>query len=152
LNDKGRQVLAALVVFRYPTLLNTPVTQFTLLPLLPHFAICKLSPGEKVPDWAATGPFASITRTAEELSVVCLQESVPDGVRHDSGWRCLRVAGTFDFAMVGLLASLLQPLAEAGIAVFAVSTFDTDYLLVKQHQFDGAAAALRRAGHTVLDP
>jgi len=91
----------------------------------------------------------SLTRTAGELSLVYCEEAVPDGVRCEQGWRCLRVAGTLDFSLVGVLASLLGPLADAGLSVFVVSTFDTDYLLVKQTDFQRTVDVLRRAGHAV---
>ncbi len=123
----------------------------TLIPLDGLLAVCRLTADTPLPAWTS-GPgsdFISITRTAEELSIACRQEIVPDDVRCERGWRCLRVAGTLDFAIVGVLASLLVPLADAGIAVFAVSTFDTDYLLVNEGRWDAAIAALRRAGHSV---
>ena len=91
----------------------------------------------------------AITRTAEELSIVCLQSLVPDGVRCERDWRCFKLAGTIPFTMVGVLASLDKPLAEAGISVFAISTFDTDYLLVKAEVCKGAIDALRAKGHSV---
>src|SRR5438105_6081950 len=91
----------------------------------------------------------SSTRTVEELSVVCQQEMVPSGTQAEVGWRCLRVAGAMPFTLVGVLASLTGPVAAAGVGVFAVSTFDTDYLLVKEAEFPAAVAALRGAGHSV---
>jgi hypothetical protein len=124
--------------------------QLDLTLLADTFAVCRLDDGDTVPPWATTGGFFSITRTAEELSVVCLQWLVPDGVRCERGWRCLRVAGTMDFSMVGVVASLVTPLAEAGISVFVVSTYDTDYLLVDQNDLERAMASLRAAGHTVI--
>lgn len=125
------------------------VSQLTLLEVGDSFAVCKLPPGSPVPAWATTGDLFSVTRTADELSVVCRQEVVPDGVVCDKGWRCLRVAGAMPFTLVGVLASLTTPVAKAGIGVFAFSTFDTDYLLVKQGEFHKAVAALRTAGHVV---
>jgi GNAT superfamily N-acetyltransferase len=117
--------------------------------LLPgRYAVCRLPADAAVPAWA-TGEVVSISRTSDELSVVCRQEAVPEGVRREGGWRCLGVAGPLDFAQVGVLAALLVPLAEAGVAVFALSTFDTDYLLVKDTDRERALAALRRAGHEV---
>jgi hypothetical protein len=98
------------------------------------------------------GSFLSVTRTADELSVVCAQDAVPGGVRCERGWRCLRVAGTLEFSLVGVLASLLGPLADAAVGVFVVSTFDTDYLLVKERDFGRAVEALRRHGHPVSPP
>jgi hypothetical protein len=114
-----------------------------------HFAIGRLSPGDPLPDWAVAGPFCSFTRTPDELSVVCPEDGVPDGVRAERGWRCLRVAGMLDFGQVGVLAALLTPLARAGVPVFVVSTFDTDYLLIPGGRFDAALEALRQAGHRV---
>jgi hypothetical protein len=121
----------------------------TLEPVAGRFAACRLDPDAPIPKWAK-GPLISITRTPDELSVVCREEFVPDAIRCERGWRCLRVAGTMDFSLVGVLASLLKPLAEAGIAVVVVSTFDTDYLLVKDADFDRAVAALTQAGHVLM--
>jgi hypothetical protein len=121
----------------------------TLIPLEGLFAVCRLASETPLPTWAEGGPFVSITRTADELSIVCRQEDVPDDVRCERGWRCLRVAGALDSALVGVLAPLLVPLADAGIAALAVSTFDTDYLLVKEDRWDAAIAAWRRAGHRI---
>jgi hypothetical protein len=126
----------------------------TLIPLDDLFAVCRLAADTPLPAWVSVpgSDFISITRTAEELSIACRQEIVPDDVRCERGWRCLRVAGALDFALVGVLAALLAPLADAGIAVFAVSTFDTDYLLVKEGRWDAAIAALRRAGYSISSP
>lgn len=127
-----------------------PITHRLALTLLADtFAVCRLSKSSPVPAWASSGQFFSITRTADELSVVCPQSVVPDGVRCERGWRCLRVAGPMDFSMIGVVASLVTPLAEAGISVFVVSTFDTDYLLVKEVDLERAMAALGLAGHTL---
>src|SRR5262249_11782378 len=115
----------------------------------PLFAVCKLAADAALPSWADGGPFVSITRTSDELSVVCLQASVPDGVPCAPGWRCLQVAGPLDFALVGVLASLAVPLAAAGISIFVVSTFDTDYLLVRAENLERTIEVLRRSGHTV---
>ncbi len=93
--------------------------------------------------------FFSITRTADELSIVCPQESVPEGVPCERGWSCLRVAGTIPFSVIGVLSSLTSPLANAGISVFAISTFDTDYLLIKVKDWARAVDVLRRQGHTI---
>jgi hypothetical protein len=119
------------------------------LTVLPDtFAVCRLDASAAVPTWA-TGSFFSITRTAEELSIVCLQSLVPDGVRCERDWRCVQVDGPIPFSTVGVLASLVQPLAEAGISVFAMSTLDTDYFLVKAVDVERAIDAWRRYGHTV---
>ena len=111
--------------------------------------MCRLEPGAPIPAWATAGDFFSIIRTADELSVVCRQDAVPEGIPCEWGWRCLRVAGAIPFSVVGVLASLTAPLAEAGISVFAISTFDTDYLLVKAEDLERAVDALRGQGHTI---
>ena len=120
------------------------------LALLPDtFAVCRLASDEPLPAWALTGGFVSLVRTIDEQSVVCRQDVVPAGVRCERGWRCLRVEGTLDFALVGVLVALLMPLAAAGVSVFVVSTFDTDYLLVPEATLGRAVEALREAGHRV---
>ncbi len=119
----------------------------TLLPGI--FAVCRLEPGAAAPAWATTGLFFSITRTADELSVVCDQPVVPEGVRCEGDWHCFKLAGPIPFSTVGVLASLVTPLADAGISVFAISTFDTDYVLVKQKDLVKAMTALRQAGYSV---
>jgi hypothetical protein len=114
-----------------------------------NFAICRLDGKATIPPWATAGDFFSITRTADELSVVCRQDDVPEGVVCEQGWRCLRVAGSMPFSVVVVLASLTAPMAEAGVSVFAVSTFDTDYLLLKEKDFAKAIVALEQAGHAI---
>jgi hypothetical protein len=114
-----------------------------------RFAICRLGAGSSVPDWALDETFFSITRTPEELSIVCAEDRVPGGERRDAGWRCLMVQGPLDFSMIGVMASLSVPLADAGISIFPISTFDTDYLLIKEKDFERAILSLTRAGHSV---
>lgn len=121
--------------------------QLTLLP--ETFAICRLDAQTVVPTWATAGGFFSITRTAEELSIVCLQSLVPDGVQCEGDWRCFKLAGPIPFTTGGVLASLVQPLAEMGVSVFAISTFDTDYLLVKAADLEQAIASLKKSGFAV---
>jgi hypothetical protein len=125
------------------------VMALTLVPVAGTLAVCKLPPDAPPPSWADGGPLVSITRTADELSVICRQDAVPKGVPCERGWRCLRVGGSLDFALVGVLASLVGPLAGAGLSVFVLSTFDTDYLLVKEQDFGPAVDVLRRHGHVI---
>lgn len=113
-------------------------------------AVCRLGPGDAVPAWAWTGDPVSISRTRDELSVVCRADAVPAGIRSEGGWRCLKAEGPFDFALTGILSAILAPLAAAGIPIFAFSTYDTDYVMVKAESLDRAAEALRAAGHAVL--
>ena len=115
-------------------------------------AVCRLDPSATIPTWAQHSPFFSMTKTAGELSVVCSQSDVPADVKVEGGWRCLKVQGPLDFGLTGILASLATPLAQAGISIFAVSTFDTDYLLVKQGDIGKAIECLSAAGHEVRSP
>jgi uncharacterized protein len=122
---------------------------FELSLLLETFAICHLAADAVIPEWAARGRFFSITRTSDELSVIAEAALVPDPLRNEVGWRVMKVHGPLDLSEVGILASLLEPLVVAGVSVFTISTFDTDYLLVPCIQLREALAALRNASHTV---
>jgi hypothetical protein len=104
---------------------------------------------ENIPDWALSGGFCSLTRTLDELSIVCAQEFVPEEVEAVRGWKSLKVEGKLDFNLVGILSSLTSSLAEVGISVFTISTYETDYLFVKESDLDRGVAALRKAGHDV---
>jgi len=120
------------------------------LTLLPEpLAVCRLDPHSAPPEWAWSGPLVSITRSADELSLVCAAAQVPPDARAELPWRALKVAGPLDFSLTGILASLAAPLAEAAISIFAISTYDTDYVLVRAGQIDAALDSLRRAGHTI---
>ena len=116
-----------------------------------RLSICRLDAGEEVPAWATGAPFFSVTRTRDELSVVCPEDVVPEDISRERDWRALKLEGPFDLSMVGILASVASPLAEAGASIFAVSTFDTDYLLVREEQLDLAVDTLRAIGHRVGD-
>ncbi len=121
----------------------------TLRLLEGRFVVCRLDPDSTVPEHLPLASLLSITRTPRELSIVCRESRGLPGTI-ESGWRCLVVDGTLDFDQVGILASLAQPLAEAGISIFAVSTYDTDYLLLKEENLEAALAALEAAGHSIL--
>ncbi|MFP5261752.1 MAG: ACT domain-containing protein [Blastocatellia bacterium] len=123
--------------------------KLTLSILEGDFAVCRLSPHSGIPAWAVNDTFFSITRTPEELSIICPGDRVPEGERREAGWRCLKVEGPLDFSMVGAMAALAAPLGDAGISLLAVATFDTDYLLVREKDFERAITELSGAGHTV---
>lgn len=114
-------------------------------------AVCRLPAGERVPSWALElhHAFLSLTRTRDELSVVCPEVAVPPDVDVEPGWRALSVAGPLDLALTGVLASLAAPLAEAGVPLLAIGTHDTDHVLVRAADLDRALAALVAAGHDV---
>jgi hypothetical protein len=121
------------------------------LELLPDtLAVCRLAPDAAVPGWAQSSHrFLTISRTGEELSITAVQAGVPDGVRCERDYRALRVRGPLPLDLIGILASIADPLAAAGLSIFAISTFDTDYVLVKSKDLTAALAALERAGHRV---
>ena len=112
-----------------------------------RFAVCRLAPDAAIPEWAGGPHFLSITRSVNELSIVCDQESVPAVIHAERDWACLQLQGPFPFEMTGVLAAILNPLAAAEVGIFAVSTFDTDYILVKGDRLEAANAALQNAGH-----
>jgi hypothetical protein len=120
-----------------------------LLVLKETFAVCRLAADADVPAWAWKGPFVSVTRTPDETSLVCLSDQAPPGVTAERSWRCIKVEGPLAFTQVGLLASLLNPLSLANISIFAVSTYDTDYLLIKEHDLEAAVSVLMQAGHLI---
>ncbi len=118
-----------------------------------RLAICRFDAGSPVPVWAVQAQFFSITRTPQELSIVCTESAVPaDLERVERGWRSLRVQGPLDLSLTGVLASLAAPLADAKIPIFALSTFDTDYVLVREETLQPAITALVRADHVVREP
>ena len=108
-----------------------------------RLAICRLAGDAAVPDWCPKGSFVSITRTPDELSLVCEEVLVPEELDAERNWRALKVKGPLDFSLTGILASLITPLAKAGIPVFAISTYDTDYILVKNKNLQ-SGPGLRR--------
>lgn len=109
-----------------------------------------MDPDAPVPAWASQGEFFAIARSEDELSIVCESRRVPQGILCEGHWRVLKVAGPLDFFLVGVLASLAATLADADVSIFAISTFDTDYLLLKADRLDDAVAALQGAGHQVF--
>jgi hypothetical protein len=114
-----------------------------------RFSVCRLPPREEVPAWATRGPFASVTQTPDEISVVCPEGTVPDGTTCEAGWRIFQIEGVLEFGLTGILASVAGPLAEAGVSLFALSTFNTDYVMVKEESVEKAVRALAAAGHRV---
>lgn len=113
------------------------------------FGICRLEPEAKLPAWAIAGKFFAISRTADELSVVCEQAEIPEGVLVEPARRLLRVEGVLPFNLTGVLAAIAAPLAEAHIGIFVVSTYDTDYLLISEADLERAIQVLEAAGHAI---
>jgi hypothetical protein len=120
------------------------------LSILPKtFAICRLDPQSPIPSWGADGSFWSAIRTRDELSIVCEDSAMPVVAPREGGWRILKCEGPLDFALTGIMASIAEPLADAGVAIFPLATYDTDYVMVKDGQLDMAIQALISYGHVV---
>ena len=135
---------------------NAQETRHAQRPRLPlelladTLAICRLDAGAPVPKWAEqSSRFLTVSRTAEELSITTVQRAVPAEVPCERDYRALRVRGPLPLNLVGVLAAIADPLAEAGLSIFAISTYDTDYVLVKARDLDAALESLERAGHDV---
>jgi uncharacterized protein len=118
---------------------------FRLLP--GRYAVVRLAPESSIPIWATEGEFTSITRTADELSIVCLKENVPAGISTPPNWACLKLEGPFPFSLSGVLLSFIEPLSSNGIPIFAISTYDTDYVLVQDEFLEASLDRLRATGH-----
>jgi len=124
--------------------------RFELFLLPGRMAICRLDPEDESPPWAGPGVFSSVTRTKAELTVVCQEENVPAGITCNKNWRGLRIGGVLDFSETGILSSLTAPLAGEGIPVYALSTYSTDFILIKEEDLSRAVFALSQEGHKVL--
>ena len=129
--------------------MNSPARRLELMLLPERYGISRLAPDAPIPSWATEGPFFSVTRTGDELSIVCELSRVPVGVQSQSGWRVFKVHGPFVLTEIGVLSALAAPLAEAKLSLFAISTFDTDYLLVASETLSAAVAALEQTGHKI---
>ena len=111
------------------------------------YAILRLAPDAAIPAWAASREFTSITRTADEVSIVCPTGNIPEDVSSGPRWTCLKLEGPFLFSQTGILLSFIQPLSGNGVPIFAVSTYDTDYVLIQEEHMGGVVELLRKAGH-----
>lgn len=116
------------------------------------YAIVRLAPDAAVPAWATKGEFTSISRTVDELSIVCPVENLPTDVSSSHRWICLKLKGPFPFSQTGVLISFIEPLSSQGIPIFAISTYDTDYVLIQEEWAGMAIQALQDAGHQLWNP
>ncbi|AKB85612.1 ACT domain-containing protein [Methanococcoides methylutens] len=111
------------------------------------FGVCRLEGDRPIPDWADSNDFYSITRTAEELSIVCPEENIPSDIICEKDWKCLKVEGPLDFSLIGILARISTLLAEEKISIFVISTYDTDYILVREANIQAAVEKLSANGY-----
>ena len=114
------------------------------------YGVCRLDKNELIPEWAQKSDFFSITKTNEELSIVCSQEDIPIDIQCEKNWRVLKIEGPLDFSLIGILSSISTVLANNKISIFAISTYDTDYILVKSSDLDNAIESLLKEGYEVL--
>jgi uncharacterized protein len=126
-------------------------TDLPLIILPERLAVCRLSADAGSPEWARPGDLLALVRTADELSIVCTERFVPPEVLAERGWRAIQVQGPLEFTMVGVLASIAVPLARVGLSIFVISTFDTDYILIREDALDRAVSALTQAGFLVMN-
>lgn len=113
-------------------------------------AVCRLEKDDKIPTFATEGDFFSITKTEDELSLVCSSKNVPDNIICEKDWRALKVEGPLDFSLIGILSSISAILAENKVSIFAISTYDTDYILVKDKDLDNSIIALEKENYNIL--
>ena len=126
------------------------MTKLTLTVIDYKYAICKLKPSDPLPDFTAFGEFWSVTHTKDEISLIIQETQVKSEWIAELGWRILKVAGPLYFSLTGIIASLALPLAEAKISIFATSTYDTDYIMIKEIQLDLAIQVLKEHGFGVI--
>jgi hypothetical protein len=136
--------------FNYFERRNKMDKKLTMKLLNDKYGVCRLEKEEPIPAWAYEGEFFSITKTEDELSILCLQEQIPDGIKFEGDWRILKVLGPLDFSLIGILSKISSILASHSISIFAVSTYDTDYILLKEGSLDEAVEALRREGYEII--
>jgi hypothetical protein len=114
-----------------------------------EYAITRLNIGTPLPEWLMGPGFWTVSSSREEMTLVCRAARIPPGVQSSGGWRCLRIEQHFSFDVPGVLASVLNPLTDAGVGIFANSTFSTDYVFVMGSDLDKAVAALKAHGHEI---
>ena len=122
----------------------------TMKLLKEYLAVCRLERNDMIPDFATKGEFFSITKTEDELSIVCSSEVVPEGVKCEKDWRALKIEGPLDFSLIGILSSISSVLAKNKISIFAISTYDTDYILVKKDFISKAISILEEENYEIL--
>lgn len=125
------------------------INKLSLSSIPERFAVCHLDRQAKIPDWVFEGEFSFISRTPDELSIICPEKSVPPNIQSIVGWRGLKIEGPFEFNEIGVLAAITAPLAKAHISLLTFSTYDTDYIFLQEAQFEGALVTLEAAGHEI---
>ena len=123
----------------------------TMKLLKEKYGVCRLNKNELIPEWAQNSDFFSITKTCDELSIVCAQGDIPNDIKCEKDWRIFKIEGPLDFSLIGILASISTILAQKGISIFAISTYDTDYILVKNKDVDNAIQSLIKERYEIIE-
>jgi hypothetical protein len=123
----------------------------TMKLLKEEYGVCRLDKTELIPEWSKNSEFYSITRTQEELSIVCSLACIPEDIKCEKAWRILKIQGPLDFSLIGILASISTVLADNKISIFAISTYDTDYILIKNKELNNAIEALIKEGYEIIE-
>ena len=123
----------------------------TMKLLKEKYGVCRLEKNELIPEWAQNSDFFSITKTSDELSIVCVEDDIPNHIKCEKDWKILKIEGPLDFSLIGILSSISTILAKSGISIFAISTYDTDYILVKNKDIDNAIQSLIKERYEVID-
>ena len=129
--------------------MNPPLLRLVVLP--ERLAVCRLDAKDPIPEWAVGESFLSISRTREELCIICEDGFVPAGTHASRGWRGFKIEGPLDLDLVGILVSVAVPLAQSNIGILPIATYETDYVLVRDRQLVDAIKALRFAGFDVVE-
>lgn len=122
----------------------------TMTLLKDNFGVCRMESDDVIPKWAMDSDFYSVTKTMDELSIVCRLDSIPSNIKCERDWRTLKVEGPLDFSLVGILAAISTILANEGISIFAISTYDTDYILVKEKDVENAISSLTKERYEII--
>lgn len=123
--------------------------QFKILEDL--YSICKLPPNDDIPDWMNINKFYSVTKTDEELSILCVQQNIPNDIECEKDWKVLKINSKLDFSLVGVISQISKLLAENSISIFVISTFDTDYICIKEKDLLKSIEILKQAGNIFLN-
>ncbi|WP_298839585.1 ACT domain-containing protein [Clostridium sp.] len=123
----------------------------TMKVLAEKFGVCRLNKNALIPEWVGASNFYSVTKTSDELSIVCSQASIPSDIKCEKDWRILKIEGPLEFSLIGILSSISTILAKEGISIFAISTYDTDYILVKEKDIDNAINTLSNERYEIIN-
>lgn len=124
--------------------------KLTLKLLKEKYAVARLNKESEVPSWGFKGEFYSVTKTEDELSIVCLEENIPQDTKCEKDWRILKIEGPLDFLLVGILSKISSLMAKNNISIFAISTYDTDYILIKEDNIEKAISVLEENIYKII--